>query len=68
MRLLCVAGFLGSGKTTVLLELARRVAEASLTLAIVENEIGEVSVDGGIVRERGLPVSELFGGCVCCTL
>jgi len=68
MRLLCVAGFLGSGKTTVLLELARRVAEASLTLAIVENEIGEVSVDGGIVRERGLPVRELFGGCVCCTL
>lgn len=68
MKLLCVAGFLGSGKTTLLLDLARRMTEASLWLAIVENEIGEVGVDGGSVREHGLPVQELFGGCICCTL
>lgn len=68
MRVLCIAGFLGSGKTTMLLRLARTMAEDGLRLAIVENEIGEIGVDGGYVREAGLPVRELFGGCICCTL
>ena len=68
MKLLCIAGFLGSGKTTVLLELARTMTQSGLQLAIVENEIGDVGVDGGYVREAGLPVQELFGGCICCTL
>lgn len=68
MNLLCIAGFLGSGKTTVLLELARTMTQSGLRLAIVENEIGDVGVDGGYVREAGLPVQELFGGCICCTL
>ena len=68
MDLLCIAGFLGSGKTTVLVELARLMTRAGLRLVIVENEIGEVGVDGGYVREQGLVVQELFGGCICCTL
>lgn len=68
MNLLCIAGFLGSGKTTVLLGLARSMTESGLRLAIVENEIGDVGVDGGYVRQAGLPVQELFGGCICCTL
>jgi len=68
VKLLCIAGFLGSGKTTVLLELARTMTQSGLQLAIVENEIGDVGVDGGYVREAGLPVQELFGGCICCTL
>jgi G3E family GTPase len=68
MNLLCVAGFLGSGKTTMLLELARRMAAAGLSIAVIENEIGEVGVDGDAVREQELPVVELFGGCICCTL
>ena len=68
MRVLCIAGFLGSGKTTLLLRLARTMTAAGLKLAIVENEIGEIGVDGGAVREAGLPVRELFGGCICCTL
>jgi G3E family GTPase len=68
VNLLCVAGFLGSGKTTTLLALARRMTEASLSLAVVENEIGEVGVDGDAVRGHELPVLELFGGCICCTL
>ncbi len=68
MNVLCIAGFLGSGKTTVLLEVARAMAEDGLKLAVIENEIGEVGIDGGYVREQGLPVQELFGGCICCTL
>jgi len=68
VNLLCIAGFLGSGKTTVLLGLARSMTESGLRLAIVENEIGDVGVDGGYVRQAGLPVQELFGGCICCTL
>ena len=68
MRLLVIAGFLGSGKTTVLLDLARRLTDDGYSLAIVENEIGEIGVDGEVVRRHGLPVRELFGGCICCTL
>ena len=68
MNVLCIAGFLGSGKTTVLLEVAQAMTEDGLKLAIIENEIGEVGIDGGYVREQGLPVQELFGGCICCTL
>ena len=68
VNVLCIAGFLGSGKTTVLLEVARAMAEDGAQLAVIENEIGEVGIDGGYVREQGLPVQELFGGCICCTL
>ena len=68
MNVLCIAGFLGSGKTTILLEVARSLTEDGVRVAVIENEIGEVGVDGGYVREQGLPVQELFGGCICCTL
>jgi len=56
VNVLCIAGFLGSGKTTVLLEVARALTEAGARVAVIENEIGEVGVDGGYVREQGLPV------------
>ncbi|NLE21306.1 MAG: GTP-binding protein [Actinobacteria bacterium] len=68
MDALCIAGFLGSGKTTILLEAARALTDGGARVAVIENEIGEVGVDGGYVREQGLPVRELFGGCICCTL
>ena len=68
MRLLLISGFLGSGKTTLLLEIARRLAAGSEKIAIIENEVGEVGIDGQYLRREGLEVQEMFGGCVCCTL
>lgn len=68
MKLLLISGFLGSGKTTLLLEIARRLAAGSQKIAIIENEVGEVGIDGQYLRQEGLEVQEMFGGCVCCTL
>jgi G3E family GTPase len=68
VKLLCIGGFLGSGKTTILMQVAHALVGAGRTVVIVENEIGEIGVDGDIVSELGIPVRELFGGCVCCTL
>ena len=68
MRLLLISGFLGSGKTTLLLEIARRLAAGSRKIAIIENEVGEVGIDGKYLRREGMEVQEIFGGCVCCTL
>jgi len=63
-----MSGFLGSGKTTLLLEIARRLAAGSQKIAIIENEVGEIGIDGQYLRREGLEVQEMFGGCVCCTL
>ena len=68
MKLLLLSGFLGSGKTTLLLEIARRLAAGSQKVAIIENEVGEVGIDGQYLRREGLEVQEMFGGCICCTL
>ncbi len=68
MRLILVAGFLGSGKTSLILELARRLVAASHQVAVIENEIGDVGIDGRYIADHGILVRELFGGCVCCSL
>jgi len=68
MKLLIIAGFLGSGKTTVLLEVARKLTADSQRIAIIENEVGEIGIDGKYLRQEGMEVQELFGGCICCNL
>jgi G3E family GTPase len=68
MKLLIIAGFLGSGKTTLLLQIAKHLAATSQRIAIIENEMGEVGVDGDYLALEGLHVQELLGGCICCTL
>lgn len=68
MNLLVVAGFLGSGKTTVILSLAHRLVGAGAKVAIIENEVGEISIDGDVIRRAGLTLRELFNGCICCQL
>ena len=62
-----ISGFLGAGKTTFMKKL---VAEAykDEKVVIVENEFGEIGIDSGFLKDTGIEVSEINGGCVCCTL
>ncbi len=69
MRLIIITGFLGSGKTTLLLALVRGLtAHEPGRCVVLENEVGEVDIDGAYLASRGLEVRELFAGCVCCQL
>ncbi|MBO4331448.1 MAG: cobalamin biosynthesis protein P47K [Oscillospiraceae bacterium] len=70
MKILIVGGFLGSGKTSFILQLARHMIDdlGIKNVVIIENEIGEVSVDDKTLMGAGYEVRGLFSGCVCCTL
>ncbi len=73
MNLLILGGFLGSGKTTVLLQLAKyitgdHVKPGETKVAIIENEIGEQGIDDKILKSGNYSVENLFAGCACCTL
>ena len=71
MKLLLLGGFLGSGKTSVLLQLAKYIIAKEgadgTTVMIIENEIGDVGVDDKLLKSQGLAVKDLFSGCACCT-
>ncbi|MDR2421157.1 MAG: cobalamin biosynthesis protein P47K [Oscillospiraceae bacterium] len=67
MRVIILGGFLGSGKTTALLQMARYLVSRG-GVVIIENEIGEVGVDDKFLRSGGLAVRNLFSGCACCTV
>ena len=62
-----LSGFLGAGKTTLIKKLLAEALEGE-KLVLIENEFGEISVDGGFLQETGVQVSELSSGCICCTL
>jgi G3E family GTPase len=68
MHLIVIAGFLGAGKTSVLLQLARPLAAAGRRLAVIENEAGATGIDGRVLAAEGLRVKELYAGCICCSL
>jgi G3E family GTPase len=68
MRLILVTGFLGTGKTTLIIRLARAAIDRGLRTAIVVNEAGEIGIDDQLMRHLGLNVRELANGCICCTL
>jgi G3E family GTPase len=68
MRLLLFSGFLGSGKTTLVIKLAQFAVEQSKKVAILVNEIGEVGIDNQLMRQLDMNVWELLNGCICCTL
>ena len=61
------SGFLGAGKTTLIKKLIRE-AYAGEKLVLVENEFGEIGIDGGFMEEAGIEVSEINSGCICCSL
>ena len=62
-----ISGFLGAGKTTLIKKLLAEAYEGE-QLALIENEFGEISVDGGFLQEAGIRISEMSSGCICCTL
>jgi len=67
MKITQIAGFLGCGKTTLLLKLSREIAgEGQRKIALVVNEIGEIPVDGKVMEESGMQVKDIGGGCICC--
>jgi G3E family GTPase len=68
MRLLLFAGFLGSGKTTLILALAKRAALARSRVCVLVNEVGEVGIDGEVLRLGDMEVVEITGGCICCQI
>ena len=68
MRLLLVTGFLGSGKTTLMIQLAGTAIRAGKRVAILVNEIGEIGIDNQLMRQLDFNVWEMVNGCICCTL
>ena len=68
MDVFVIGGFLGSGKTTMLLQLAKVFVDKGLKTAIIVNESGEVGVDGATIKAEGYNATELPEGCICCTL
>ncbi len=69
MKMLILGGFLGSGKTTTLIRIGKALAsQYGQRVAIIVNDCGEVTIDGKIVRDYGLDVTEIGSGCICCTV
>ncbi len=61
------SGFLGSGKTTLIKKLIQEVY-AGQKIVLIENEFGEIGIDGGFLKDAGINISEMNSGCICCSL
>lgn len=68
MQILIISGFLGSGKTSILVPFVNRLTALGNRVAVVENEIGEKGVDDVYLKENGFYVKEIYHGCICCSL
>lgn len=66
MKLVQIAGYLGSGKTTLILSLVKGLARNGATVAVLVNDVGEVPLDGKVMEQYGLTVKDIGGGCICC--
>jgi G3E family GTPase len=66
MKIVLIAGYLGSGKTTLIIALSKQLAGQGTKVAILVNDVGAVPVDGAVMQEYGLTVKDIGGGCICC--
>lgn len=62
-----VSGFLGAGKTTLIQKLLKEALKGTQTV-LIENEFGEIGIDGGFLKEAGIEIKEMNQGCICCSL
>lgn len=62
-----ISGFLGAGKTTFIKQLINQVFTGE-KLVLIENEFGEIGIDGGFLKDAGIEITEMNSGCICCTL
>ena len=61
------SGFLGAGKTTLIKKLITEAYQGE-KLVLIENEFGEIGIDGGFLSEAGIQINEMNSGCICCSL
>ena len=62
-----ISGFLGAGKTTLIKKLLEE-AFSGEQVVLIENEFGEIGIDGGFLKEAGIEIREMNSGCICCSL
>ena len=62
-----ISGFLGAGKTTLIKKLLQDALNGTKTV-LIENEFGEIGIDGGFLKEAGIEITEMNSGCICCSL
>ena len=62
-----ISGFLGAGKTTLIKKLIAEGLQAE-KLVLIENEFGEIGIDGGFLQDAGIEIREMNSGCICCSL
>ena len=62
-----ISGFLGAGKTTFIKKMIDEVFKGE-KIVLIENEFGEVGIDGGFLKDAGIEITEMNSGCICCSL
>ena len=62
-----ISGFLGAGKTTFIKKLVSEVLKNEKVI-LIENEFGEIAIDGGFLKDSGIEIKEMSQGCICCSL
>ena len=62
-----ISGFLGAGKTTLIKKLLAEAFRGE-KLVLIENEFGEIGIDGGFLKDAGVEITEMNSGCICCSL
>ena len=61
------SGFLGAGKTTLIKKLVEEAYKGE-KIVLIENEFGEIGIDGGFLKDSGIEINEMNSGCICCSL